>query len=112
MSDPDVIDMLAGLAPDSPLALIRDRKPVTRQNAQASYRALFQPADPADVYGRRSDLPWPPSLPACTRRTRLPHSTVPAYPEPLQLLPWSRRCRLKSNEAAPSVPTAPIQRVR
>jgi len=41
----DIIDTLAGLAPDSPLALIRDRKPVTRENAQASYRALFEPSD-------------------------------------------------------------------
>jgi CMD domain protein len=49
MSDPDIIDLLAGLAPDSPLAMVRDRKPVTRQNAQASYRALFEPADPGDV---------------------------------------------------------------
>jgi CMD domain protein len=40
----DIIDRLAGLAPDSPLALIRDRKPVTRQNAQANYRALFEPS--------------------------------------------------------------------
>ena len=45
----DVIDLLAGLMDDSPLAAIRDRKPVTRQNAQASYRALFEPADPGDV---------------------------------------------------------------
>jgi CMD domain protein len=43
MSNDDVIDRLAGLAPDSPLALIRDRKPVTRQQAQTSYRALFEP---------------------------------------------------------------------
>jgi len=49
MSDPDVIDTLAGIEPDSPLALIRDRKPVTRQQAQASYRALFEPAEPGDV---------------------------------------------------------------
>jgi CMD domain protein len=49
MSDPDIIDKLAGLAPDSPLAQIRDRKPVTRQHAQASYRALFEPAHPGDV---------------------------------------------------------------
>jgi CMD domain protein len=49
MSDPDVIDLLAGLAPGSPLTAIRDRKPVTRQQAQASYRALFEPADPEDV---------------------------------------------------------------
>ncbi|HEY4173576.1 MAG TPA: CMD domain protein, partial [Rhodopila sp.] len=45
----DVIDLLAGLAPDSPLAMIRDRKPITRQQAQASHRALFEPADPGDV---------------------------------------------------------------
>jgi CMD domain protein len=49
MTDRDVIDMLAGLAPDSPLALIRDRKPRTRENAQASYRALFEPAVAGDV---------------------------------------------------------------
>jgi CMD domain protein len=49
MSDRDIIDALAGITPDSPLALIRDRKPVTRQQAQASYRALFEPATPGDV---------------------------------------------------------------
>jgi CMD domain protein len=49
MSDQDVIDTLAGLAPDSPLAVIRDRKPVTRQQSQASHRALFEPAEPGDV---------------------------------------------------------------
>ena len=31
--NPDVIDTLAGLAPNSPLALIRDQKPVTREQA-------------------------------------------------------------------------------
>src|SRR5580698_6299061 len=49
VSVPDVIDRLAGLRPGSPLALIRDRKPVTREHAQASYRALFEPADPSEV---------------------------------------------------------------
>ena len=49
MTQPDIIDTLAGLAPDSPLAMIRDRKPVTRQQAQASYLALFEPAEPGDV---------------------------------------------------------------
>jgi CMD domain protein len=49
ISDRDTIDTLAGLAPGSPLALIRDRKPVTRQHAQASYRALFEPADTTNV---------------------------------------------------------------
>jgi CMD domain protein len=49
MSDPDVIDTLAGLAAGSPLAMIRDRKPVTREQAQASYRALFEPVELGDV---------------------------------------------------------------
>ena len=49
MSDPDIIDTLAGLAPDSRLAQIRDRRPVTREHAQASYRALFEPAEPGTV---------------------------------------------------------------
>jgi CMD domain protein len=49
MTDPDIIDTLAGLTPGSPLASIRDRKPVTRQQAQASYRALFEPDEPGDV---------------------------------------------------------------
>ena len=45
----DVIDHLAGLAPDSPLALIRDRKPITREQAQASYAALFEPNDTSQM---------------------------------------------------------------
>ena len=45
----DVIDHLAGLAPDSPLALIRDRKPITRKQAQASYAALFEPNDTSQM---------------------------------------------------------------
>src|SRR5215510_6094598 len=47
--DPDVIDTLAGLAAESPVASIRDRKPVTREQAQASYRALFEPTEPGDI---------------------------------------------------------------
>jgi CMD domain protein len=49
MSNDDVIDRLAGLAPGSKLATIRDQKPVTRDQAQQSYRALFEPAEPGDV---------------------------------------------------------------
>jgi CMD domain protein len=49
VTDLDIIDSLAGLAPDSALARIRDRKPVTRQYAQASYQALFEPSDPGDM---------------------------------------------------------------
>ena len=49
MTDPDIIDTLAGLAPDSRLVMIRDRKPVTRQQAQASFRALLEPSEPGEV---------------------------------------------------------------
>jgi CMD domain protein len=49
MTDPDIIDTLAGLAPSSPLALIRNRKPVTREQSQASYRVLFETVEPGDV---------------------------------------------------------------
>src|ERR1700677_2189314 len=49
MSNDDVIDHLAGLETGSPLAMIRDRKPVTRQQAQQSFCALFEPAAADDV---------------------------------------------------------------
>jgi CMD domain protein len=49
MSNDDVIDRLAGLEPGSPLAMIRDSKPVTRQQAQESFCALFEPASTDDV---------------------------------------------------------------
>lgn len=49
MSTPDIIAELAGLAPDAAIEAVRDRKPVTRDQAQASYRALFEPADPGDI---------------------------------------------------------------
>jgi CMD domain protein len=39
----DAIDTLAGIAPGSPLDALRRRKPVTRENAQASFDALFGP---------------------------------------------------------------------
>lgn len=41
----DAIDRLAGVEPGSFLDTIRRRKPVTRDNAQASFDALFEPAD-------------------------------------------------------------------
>jgi len=49
MSGADVIDALAGLAPGSAMAAIRERKPVTRAQAQASYAALFEPAEVGSV---------------------------------------------------------------
>jgi CMD domain protein len=41
--DTDVIDMLVGIEPGSALDAIRGRRPVAREQAQASYRALFAP---------------------------------------------------------------------
>jgi CMD domain protein len=50
MSDAaDVIDRLAGIAVGSPLEAIRAQRPVARANAQASFRALFQPAETGDM---------------------------------------------------------------
>lgn len=43
----DVIDRLVGIAPGSRLDLIRARHPVARDNAQASYAALFAGGDAA-----------------------------------------------------------------
>lgn len=42
----DVIEGLAGLAPGSSIAELRARRPQARENAQASYRALFDPPEP------------------------------------------------------------------
>lgn len=42
----DVIDRLAGVAPGSRLDAVRAERPQARDNAQASYLALFQPAEP------------------------------------------------------------------
>jgi CMD domain protein len=39
----DVIDTLVGIKPGSALDAIRNRRPVARDQAQASYRALFAP---------------------------------------------------------------------
>jgi len=47
--DADVIDALVGIAPGSPLDAIRVRRPEARAHAQATYRALFAPAEPGNV---------------------------------------------------------------
>ncbi|WP_432511590.1 CMD domain protein [Kineococcus sp. SYSU DK001] len=44
----DVIDLLAGIAPGSPLARTRDQRPQARENAQRSFEALLEPADPGE----------------------------------------------------------------
>lgn len=43
----DVIDVLAGIDPDSAIDRLRARRPESRRHAQGSYDALFAPADTA-----------------------------------------------------------------
>lgn len=45
----DAIDTLAGVSPGSFLDELRRRKPVTRENAQRSFEALFAPENDADM---------------------------------------------------------------
>ena len=47
--DTDVIDTLVGIKPGSALDAIRNRQPDARNQAQASYRALFAPEIPGEV---------------------------------------------------------------
>ena len=47
--DTDVIDTLAGIKPGSVLDRLRNRRPDARNQAQASYRALFAPEIPEGV---------------------------------------------------------------
>jgi len=47
--DTDVIDTLAGIKPGSALDRIRHRRPQAREQAQASYLALFAPEIPGQV---------------------------------------------------------------
>ena len=48
-TNPDVIDALAGIASGSSLDAVRARRPEARIHAQATYRALFEPASPGGV---------------------------------------------------------------
>ena len=45
----DVIDHLAGIAPDSPLSALRNVRLQARDQAQASYAALFEASELADM---------------------------------------------------------------
>ncbi|MFL1381514.1 CMD domain protein [Nocardiopsis protaetiae] len=45
----DLVDRLLGIAPGSPLDLVRAARPQARTNAQRSYEVLLEPADPAGV---------------------------------------------------------------
>jgi CMD domain protein len=48
-TETDVIDTLVEIKPGSPLDSIRGRRPEARAHAQATYRALFAPAEPGNV---------------------------------------------------------------
>lgn len=48
-TETDVIDTLAGIEPGSALDAIRKRRPAARDQAQASYLALFAPENPGGV---------------------------------------------------------------
>ena len=48
-TDTDVIDALVGIEPGSALDAVRNRRPQARDQAQASYRALFAPEIPGAV---------------------------------------------------------------
>ena len=45
----DVIDALAGIRPGSAPDAVRNRRPQARQQAEASFRALFEPESFAGV---------------------------------------------------------------
>lgn len=46
MSHADIIDLLAGIAPGDALSAIRDQRAQARENAQLSFEALLEPAEP------------------------------------------------------------------
>lgn len=43
MTTPDIINHLTGIVSGSAIASVRARRPITRENAEKSYRALFAP---------------------------------------------------------------------
>ncbi|MFT4051386.1 MAG: CMD domain protein [Microbacterium sp.] len=47
-STADIIDLLAGIAPGDPLTAVRDGRAQARENAQLSFEALLEPAEPGD----------------------------------------------------------------
>ncbi|MBC7635861.1 MAG: CMD domain protein [Acetobacteraceae bacterium] len=49
MSQPDVIDLLVGITAGCHLDGLRAQRVQARDNAQASYLALFHPAEPVDI---------------------------------------------------------------
>ena len=52
----DVINRLAGLAADAPLARVRAERPDVVRYAQGSFRALLEPDDPAGVSRKEREM--------------------------------------------------------
>ncbi len=52
----DLINRLAGLAPDAPVARLRAGRPEVVRHAQGSYLALLEPDDPAGVSRREREM--------------------------------------------------------
>lgn len=52
----DVINQIAGIAPDSPIGQVRAARPEVVRAAQASYRALLEPDDLAGVSRREREM--------------------------------------------------------
>jgi hypothetical protein len=52
----DVMDALAGVKPGSALDAVRNRRPQAREQAEASFRALFEPESFAGVSARHLPL--------------------------------------------------------
>jgi CMD domain protein len=54
---PDLIDDMLGIAPGSPLAALRRRRPEALRHSQGAYEELLRPADPGGVsYEERAAL--------------------------------------------------------
>lgn len=51
VTEVDTVDRLAGIAPDSPLAGLRDRRPEARRHTEGAYHALLRPAEAGGVSG-------------------------------------------------------------
>lgn len=49
MSEPDLMNRLAGLAPDSPLALLRAERADIARHTEGAYAAVITPVDPAGL---------------------------------------------------------------
>jgi CMD domain protein len=86
----DVMDALAGIKPGSALDAVRNRRPQAREQAEASFRALFEPESFAGV--------------SATERFALAVFVTGLHGEPVCAAFYAER--LAATEPAPEVPAA------